>query len=375
MVMLGTELMGCLPFKQVFLHSIVRDAHGRKMSKSLGNVIDPIDVIHGIHLEGLLKRLEEGEGSLDTSDLEKAKEGLEADFPDGIPECGTDALRFALVAELGQEQDMAFDLKQAVEYRDFCDKLWLAIKFTLIILGPDFTPNPLPHLTGNESKLDLWLMSKVWTATEACCAGFEGHDLSTSTTACHSFWVNDLCNGYFGCLKPVMQGTDEEAKENSRQTLYKVVDIGLRLLHPFMPFITEELYQRLPRRVGDTVPSICVAPYPEVRQFNWTQNEQLEKDVDFMQTIVHNVMSLRSEHNLLEEKVQLYLKCDGEVTRKRLEPFLTLIQMLTISSSIECLDSEGELPEGCTSVPVNEECDAFLLLRDLIEVKKEGKSP
>jgi valyl-tRNA synthetase len=339
------------------------------MSKAKGNVIDPIDTIEGITLEDLHKSILNG--NLDSSEVEKAILGQKKNFPNGIPECGTDALRFALCAYTAQGRDINLDIKRVEGYRFFCNKIWNAFKFTLMNLGPNFVPNPESATTGKESPLDLWLLSKVSSATAACSEGLTAYEFPTATTACYNLWLYELCDVYLECLKPVMQGEDEEAKESSRQTLYTVVDIGLRLLHPFMPFITEELYQRLPRRAGDTVPSICVASYPQVSQFNWTQNEQLEKDVDFMQTIIHNVRSLRSEYNLVKQKVQLYVKCDGEVTRKRLEPFLSQIQVLTNSSSIEGLDSGAEVPQGCAAVPVNDECEAYLLLRGVIDVKKE----
>jgi valyl-tRNA synthetase len=139
MVMMGTKLTGQLPFKQVFLHSIVRDAHGRKMSKSLGNVIDPIDMIEGISLDALAVKLLDG--NLDPKEVETAKKGQKEDFPDGIPECGTDAMRFALCAYLGQGRDINLDIKRVAAYRNFCNKLWNATKFAMMNLGEGFQPD------------------------------------------------------------------------------------------------------------------------------------------------------------------------------------------------------------------------------------------
>ena len=330
MVMMGLTLMDKLPFKEVYLHSMIRDAHGRKMSKSLGNVIDPIDVINGISLEALHKRLEM-DTNLDSKEIDRAKMGQKADFPNGIPECGTDAMRFALCAYLTPGRDINLDIKRVEGYRHFCNKLWNAVKFTLMTLGPDFIPNPTNELTGSESKIDLWILSCLFTATDSTNKGFENYELTQSTNACYHFWLYQLCDLYLEAVKPVIQSNDPKAINASKQTLYTCVDVGLRLLHPFMPFITEELFQRLPRRTNAEPPSISVTPYPEVDQFKWKHDQQLESDISFMQDIIHNVRSLRSEYNLSKIKVNLYLKFDGSVTQKRLEPFIETIKVCAIN--------------------------------------------
>lgn len=139
MVMMGIKLTGKVPFKKVFCHAMVRDAHGRKMSKSLGNVIDPIDVIEGITLLNLQSRLDEG--NLDPTEVKKAKEGQKRDFPSGLPVCGADALRFTLLTYTYAGRDINLDVSRIEGYRKFCNKLWNATKFALMKLGPDFTPN------------------------------------------------------------------------------------------------------------------------------------------------------------------------------------------------------------------------------------------
>ena len=325
MVMMGLTIMDKLPFTEVYLHSMVRDAHGRKMSKSLGNVVDPLAVIRGISLQDLHQTLLDS--NLDPKEVEKAKAGQKADFPNGIPECGTDALRFALCAFVTQGRDINLDIKRVEGYRFFCNKIWNAMKFSLMNFGPNFVPNATNELTGNESQLDLWLLSKVATATDSSNKGFETYDFPQSTTACYNFWLYELCDVYLECLKPVMQGDDENAKSSCRQTLYIAIDVALRLLHPFMPFITEELYQRLPRRAGDSAPSICVCKYPNSSDFSWKKNENIERDVSFMQTIIHNIRSLRSEYNLARTKVKLCIKCDVQSTQEKLNPFLQTIQV------------------------------------------------
>uniref|UniRef100_A0A8C6HE13 Valine--tRNA ligase n=1 Tax=Mus spicilegus TaxID=10103 RepID=A0A8C6HE13_MUSSI len=261
MVMLGLKLTGKLPFREVYLHAIVRDAHGRKMSKSLGNVIDPLDVIHGVSLQGLHDQLLNS--NLDPSEVEKAKEGQKADFPAGIPECGTDALRFGLCAYTSQGRDINLDVNRILGYRHFCNKLWNATKFALRGLGKGFVPSATPKPEGHESLVDRWIRSRLTEAVRLSNEGFQAYDFPAITTAQYSFWLYELCDVYLECLKPVLNGVDQVAAECARQTLYTCLDVGLRLLSPFMPFVTEELFQRLPRRTPKAPASLCVTPYPE----------------------------------------------------------------------------------------------------------------
>uniref|UniRef100_A0A8C2F5Y5 valine--tRNA ligase n=1 Tax=Cyprinus carpio TaxID=7962 RepID=A0A8C2F5Y5_CYPCA len=187
MVMMGLKLTGKLPFKEVYLHAVVRDAHGRKMSKSLGNVIDPLDVITGISLEGLHAQLIES--NLDPLEIEKAKQGQKSDYPSGIPECGTDALRFALCAYTSQGRDINLDVNRILGYRHFCNKLWNAVKFAMRTLGEGF-------LCGSESVSDRWILSRLSAAVALCDGGFQAYDFPTITTAIYSFWLYELCDVY-----------------------------------------------------------------------------------------------------------------------------------------------------------------------------------
>lgn len=259
MVFFGQTLLGKLPFKEVFLHPMVRDAHGRKMSKSLGNVIDPMDVINGISLEGL--HLQLIDSNLDPKEIEKAKSGQKQDYPNGIPECGTDAMRFALCSYLTQARDINLDILRVQGYRFFCNKLWNATKFALMYFEEGEKYEVLSKLSGAESNVDLWILSRLANAIEVTDKAFAGYEFAVATQASYSFWLYDLCDIYLECLKPIFFSTDEAKKTTARNVLYTCLDLGLRLLSPFMPFITEELFQRLPR-TNTEIESICVAPFP-----------------------------------------------------------------------------------------------------------------
>uniref|UniRef100_A0A8C1WJD4 valine--tRNA ligase n=1 Tax=Cyprinus carpio TaxID=7962 RepID=A0A8C1WJD4_CYPCA len=292
MVMMGLKLTGKLPFKEVYLHAVVRDAHGRKMSKSLGNVIDPLDVITGISLEGLHAQLIES--NLDPLEIEKAKQGQKSDYPSGIPECGTDALRFALCAYTSQGRDINLDVNRILGYRHFCNKLWNAVKFAMRTLGEGFVPWEKAQLCGSESVSDRWILSRLSAAVALCDGGFQAYDFPTITTAIYSFWLYELCDVYLESVKPVLSRTDSEGQKQAdicRQTLYTCLEVGLRLLSPLMPFVTEELFQRLPRRHSQDSPSsICVTPYPET------------SEMEFVMSVVKTIRSLRADYNLTKTR-------------------------------------------------------------------------
>ena len=259
MVFFGQTLLGKLPFKEVLLHPMVRDAHGRKMSKSLGNVIDPMDVINGISLEGL--HLQLLDSNLDPREIEKAKAGQKQDYPNGIPECGSDAMRFTLCDYLTQARDINLDILRVQGYRFFCNKLWNATKFALMYFESDKKYQVLDSLTGSESNIDLWILSRLSHAIDVSDNAFKNYAFSAATQVCYAFWQSELCDNYLECLKPIFASNDEIKKATARRVLYTCLDLGLRLLSPFMPFITEELFQRLPR-FNTEVASICVAPFP-----------------------------------------------------------------------------------------------------------------
>lgn len=343
MVFMGQKLMGQLPFKEVFLHSIIRDAHGRKMSKSLGNIIDPLDVIHGISLEALQKQLEKY--NLDAAELKKAREGQKHDYPNGVPECGTDALRFALCAYTSQGRDINLDVLRVQGYRHFCNKIWNASRFTMMNLGDDFSPHDNYELDGSESLVDQWILSRLSYCAKTCNEGFETYAFARVTTACYNFWLYEFCDVYLECTKPVMMDSDEKAKLRTRQILYLCLEAGLRLLSPFMPFVSEELWQRLARRpCEEKVESICVAPYPEADAYPY-YNEQLESQFEKMMSIVRAVRSLKAEKNLTNKtKTDFHVFCNDAKSLNELKNYENVMVTLSLSKSVNFSNSEKDIP-------------------------------
>ncbi|KAI2652691.1 Valine--tRNA ligase, mitochondrial [Labeo rohita] len=295
MVMLGRELTGQLPFKQVLFHSLVRDKYGRKMSKSLGNVIDPLDVISGVSLERLQEKVKEG--NLDPRESFVAMEAQKKDFPKGIPECGTDALRFALCSYKAQGEDISLSVSHVLNCRHFCNKMWQTMRFTLATLHDASVPTSL---------------------AEQCERGFESYELHTVTSALHSFWLHSLCDVYLESIKPVLKGEGSESEEQrvrERQVavsvLYHSVSISLALLSPFMPFLTEELWQRLlPYADSDgTSSSLCVQPYPKTSQLKHWCFPKEEADFSLVQEVVRVARLLRAQCQLTKERPDLWAVC------------------------------------------------------------------
>ncbi|KCV72560.1 valyl-tRNA synthetase [Fonticula alba] len=265
MVMMSLALTGEVPFSKVFLHAMVRDAHGRKMSKSLGNVIDPIHMIEGVSLQQLHDALD-ADTNLPASERQVAKQGQRKDFPKGIGECGTDALRFALCAYTLQPRDINLDVKRVEAYRNFCNKIWNGFRFAMDKFDASFQPSDaIPRLETLPSLADRWIIARLNACIQACNEGLEQFNFADPTQALYAFFMNEFCDVYLEWTKPVFLSGSDAAKADARQVLYNCLDVYLRLMHPFMPYITEELYQRLPRRaVHAAIPSIMVSPYPKV---------------------------------------------------------------------------------------------------------------
>ncbi|CAJ0572580.1 unnamed protein product, partial [Mesorhabditis spiculigera] len=376
MVFMSQELTGKLPFKEVYLHAMIRDAHGRKMSKSLGNVIDPLDVIKGVTLEELHKQLEGG--NLDQKELVTAKAGQARDYPQGIPECGTDALRFALMAYTSQGRDINLDVLRVQGYRFFANKIWQATKFTLMQLGQEFRPESKFEISGDESDMDKWILSRCASAVELCEGGMATKNFTQVTTAVYNFWLYDFCDVYLESVKPVIFNGSEGAAAAARRVLYHCAETGLRLISPLMPFISEELWQRLPKR-GTEAASIVVADYPEPEQYPYV-DKSLETRVAFAMDIVRQVRSLRSDYELTNKvKTELFVSFLAQADAQSLQGLDALIATLTSSSKVSLFTKEqsAQIPtKGCSHVTLSSTnaqstSNIYILLEGIIDIDKE----
>ncbi|KAF9050760.1 valine-tRNA ligase [Hymenopellis radicata] len=368
MVMLGIKLTGKVPFKEVYCHAMIRDAHGRKMSKSLGNVIDPLDVIGGVSLEALHQKLYEG--NLDEREIVKAKSGQKKDFPKGIPQCGTDALRFALCAYSGGGRDINLEILRVEGYRKFCNKIFNATKFAMLKLDETFIPETSAKPTGKESLVERWILHKLNIAATEINNQLAERNFMSATSAAYNFWLYELCDVYIEVMKPM---TDEAAPESVRrsaqQTLYTCLDHGLRLLHPFMPFVTEELWQRLPRRPNDATPSIMVSAFPvSDRSFVF---DEADKQFDLVFSVLRAGRSLAASYNL-QSDIQFFILTQSDEEIALLESQLPTIVALTKGGkSAQVVKSSSDIPAGCGSSTVTASISIHTLVRGLVNLDVE----
>eukprot|EP00917_Polyrhabdina_sp_WS-2016_P009728 GHVP01021406.1.p1 GENE.GHVP01021406.1~~GHVP01021406.1.p1 ORF type:complete len:974 (-),score=183.89 GHVP01021406.1:187-3108(-) len=258
MVMFGLYFTKQVPFNTLFLHSIIRDSQGRKMSKSLGNVIDPIHVIEGISLSKLLENLENS--NLDRKEIRIASDGQKKAFPNGISESGADALRIALVSYIGTNPGLInLDINRIFGYRRFCNKLWNVFKYSVGYLEKLNIPNfkyGLP-IKENISLSEKWVLSCLSKSCKSTINSLESFDFLHAVEYIYNFWIYQLCDVF-------IEVTKTSNSQTSLNTLFYCLDNGLRLLHPFMPFITEELYSYISKYSSDRYDSICVSEYPSL---------------------------------------------------------------------------------------------------------------
>jgi valyl-tRNA synthetase len=228
---------------------------------SLGNVIDPVDIMEGITLDDLTAKLKTG--NLALKEIERATKWQRSAFADGIDECGADALRFSLINYTTGGGDINFDVKVMRSYRNFCNKIYQATKYVLGNLPQDFKPQAKGGKTGKEGLAERWILHKMNAATRDINDALEKREFSRSTQTVHGYWLYELCDVYIENSKSIIRDGTEEEKQSALNTLYTALEGALTLIHPFMPFLTEELWQRLPRRPNDKTPSVVLAKYPE----------------------------------------------------------------------------------------------------------------
>ncbi|CAI9098045.1 OLC1v1034597C1 [Oldenlandia corymbosa var. corymbosa] len=368
MVMMGIKLGGDVPFRQVYLHPMIRDAHGRKMSKSLGNVIDPLEVIRGITLEGLHKRLEDG--NLDPKELKTAKEGQVKDFPNGIAECGADALRFALVSYTAQSDKINLDIQRVVGYRQWCNKLWNAIRFAMGKLGDDYIP-PVEVVPTNMPFSCQWILAVLNKAISKTVLSLDTFEFSDAATAVYHWWQFQLCDVFIEAIKPYFANNDAkylEEKKFAQDTLWVCLDTGLKLLHPFMPYVTEELWQRLPAGSnGERKESIMICDYPATVQA-WASDD-VESE---MEVVLSAVRSLRSLLPINEktERHKGYLLCQSDRVAGLQGRELEILTLASLSS-LEVLSEAERVPSRCAVDVVDETLSVFLEIKGPLNADAE----
>ena len=338
MIMMTTHFTGKVPFKDVYIHGIVRDHEGKKMSKSEGNVIDPVDLIDGIDLEKLLVKRTTGLRKPETAP--KVEEATKKLFPEGIPSMGADALRFTMASYASLGRSVNFDFKRAEGYRNFCNKIWNATNFVLMNTenqdcGQDET-QPLAYTFA-----DQWIIGRLQQTEAAAAEAFETYRFDLAAQTLYEFVWNDYCDWYIELAKVQIQTGCPTTQRTTRRTLVRVLEAALRLLHPIIPFITEELWQVVaPLANAKTADSIMLAAYPEadpekIVQAAFDQMAQL-------QDLVGAVRNLRGEMGIAPN-VKAPLFVEGSVPEALLK-YLPALTRLTEAKTVDRLPESEDAP-------------------------------
>jgi valyl-tRNA synthetase len=288
MLMMGLKFIGEVPFRVVYLHGLIRDAEGQKMSKSKGNVIDPLDIVDGIALEELVAKRISG---LMQPHLAKAIEkATRKEYPQGIAAYGTDSLRFTFAALATQSRDLRFDLNRVAGYRNFCNKLWNAARFVLLAQHNTAGSSPAPAAP---SVADRWIGSRLGATIEVVNRAFEDYRLDFAAAALYEFTWHEFCDWYLEIVKPVLHNSaDPAAQHSARRNLLTVLEALLRTLHPLMPFITEEIWLRIAPLAGVRGESIMLAPWPAAEEF--TREPAAEEEMRWVMQVVLGIRQIRS---------------------------------------------------------------------------------
>ena len=347
MIMMGIKFTGKIPFHQVYIHGLVRDAHGQKMSKSKGNVLDPIDLIDGIDLESLVKK--RTTGLMQPQMAPKIETATRKDFPDGIPAFGTDALRFTFAAMASTGRDINFDLARVEGYRNFCNKIWNAARYVFMnTQGEDCGAG-----TGDISltTADHWINARLQQTAAAMQQAFAHYRLDLAAQAIYDFTWNEYCDWYLELCKPVLndESSSEALQRGTRKTLVTVLDSILRLAHPIMPFITEEIWQRVAPLTGNNGQTIMTQRYPEP-DANLADSSAIQ-EMEWVKNFILGVRKIRGEMNLPPGKPLPVLLQNGAANDRRLlAKHHLLLRTLAKTASIHWLDAGDSAPESAMAL-------------------------
>ena len=343
MIMFGLKFMDDVPFHEVYIHGLIRDHDGHKMSKAKGNVLDPIDLIDGIDLEALVEKRSKGMMQ------DHLKPGIEKatrkHFPDGIDPFGTDALRLTFAALATTGRDIRFDLGRIEGYKNFCNKLWNAARYVLM------NTESLDDGDVEFSSADRWIKSELNNATASMHQHLASYRLDLALHAAYEFTWHEFCDWYLELSKPILQSDEssDAQKRGTRQTLIEVLETTLRLLHPLMPFVTEEIWQTVARRANIEGATIMLRPYPEVNPD--AADTDAVADIEWVQQFILGIRQIRGEMDISPGKpLPVVLQGASDSDRQRMATQSLLLQRVGRVESIALLGDKEDPPAAATAL-------------------------
>ncbi|HHJ80915.1 MAG TPA: valine--tRNA ligase, partial [Candidatus Tenderia electrophaga] len=347
MIMMGLKFTGQVPFKEVYIHGLVRDGHGQKMSKSKGNVLDPIDLIDGIDLETLVSK--RTSGLMQPKMAAKVEKATRAEFPDGIQAFGTDALRFTFAALASTGRDIKFDLQRSEGYRNFCNKIWNAARYVLM--------NTEDKDCGQQgdalelSMADLWILSRLQRTIAEVTEAIEQYRLDHAAQAIYEFTWNEYCDWYLELSKVVLNNdaSSPAQQRGTRHTLVNVLETLLRLTHPIMPFITEEIWQRVAPLAGVDGSTIMLQSYPVSSAP--LINDKAEAEMEWVMSFILGVRTIRGEMNIPPGKPLPVLLANGsDNDATLLDSNRAYLNGIARLESVTWLDNADDAPESAIAL-------------------------
>lgn len=348
MIIMGKKFMGDIPFNDVYIHGLVRDAEGQKMSKSKGNVLDPLDIIDGIDLETLVQK--RTTGLMNPKDAPKIEKATRKQFPDGIEAHGTDALRFTFASFATAGRDIRFDLQRLEGYRNFCNKLWNAARYVLMQCEDQDTglDESLPFAL---SISDRWIRAKLQTVEVEVKDHLDNYRFDLAAQALYEFTWYEYCDWYLELTKPVMSknNPNEAAKRGTRQTLVRVLEVTLRMLHPIMPFITEEIWLSIKGMAGKTGTTIMLEPWPLADQNQ--MDTAAVAEIEWLKAFIMGIRRIRSEMDIKPGQVlDILLQNWSESDQAHYADTEKEIRSLAKVSTVTWLAKDANAPESATAL-------------------------
>ncbi|GGN30348.1 MULTISPECIES: valine--tRNA ligase [Marinomonas] len=347
MIMMTLKFTNKVPFKTVYITGLIRDERGDKMSKSKGNVIDPLDLINGIDIESLVAK--RTSGMMQPRLAEKVEKNTRETYPEGIQAYGTDALRFTLCSLASGGRDIKFDLNRLEGYRNFCNKIWNATRYVLMN-----TEDQDCGQHGAEVELSLadkWIISRLQRAEEAVNRAFDTHRFDLASQALYEFMWHEYCDWYLELSKPVLWDENATSAQltGTRRTLVRVLEAFLRLSHPMMPFLTEEIWQRVAPLAGIEGDTVMLGKYPSADEAKI--DIQAEADVEWLKGVIEGIRNIRGEMNISPSKPLAILFRNGsDQDKARLDANRPFLQTLAKLESVTWLNVGDEAPMSATAL-------------------------